>query len=516
MLPRIDDPSEHSSTMSNRAYYRRAERSIRKNRGAVYLLLNFAKLADYCNAGKAMIEVLPEEILLEVFAFYVYEVYSNEKWKTLVHVCRRWRSIVFAAPRRLNLQLICDDGTPPSKMLRVWPPLPIVVRVNGGADEIGLIVLTLLEERDRICKVEVDNGLDDELKELVGVMKVPFPALTDLCIHSLFGASLPESLLGGSAPNLRTLHLMNVAFPALPNLLSSSSGLVSLSLFDIPHSWYTSFEAMVDCLSSLTRLEYLEIGFNPYRPRPNQASRHPPPLTRTVFPVLSEISLRGVMEYLDQILAHIEAPLLNDVHIEFFDPPTFDTSRITACIGHMEIFGALDQAYVHFRDDDLNVVLSSRKGTTDGKMLKLSLRWKDSGWKLLELTQGSSHPFLESFDPCGLKAGVLPSWTKNMGNAPWSHLIRFLTATESMYLTHRLAIRIAPALKALTGAGVTEVLPVLRNVFVERLDSSRRVQNALGHFAAARQLLSGHPVDVQCWERERGKRTNRSGYWVMG
>jgi len=78
------------------------------------------------------------------------------------------------------------------------------------------------------------------------------------------------------------------------------------------------------------------------------------------------------------------------------------------------------------------------------------------------------------------------------------------------YLTHRLAVRVAPALQELTGAGVTEVVPILRNIFVERLDSLGPVQEALGQFVAARQLLSGHPVEVQCCIR--GERIDRSGH----
>lgn len=86
-----------------------------------------------------------------------------------------------------------------------------------------------------------------------------------------------------------------------------------------------------------------------------------------------------------------------------------------------------------------------------------------------------------------------------MANAPWLHLVRFFPATEYMYLSRRLAVRVAPALQELDEAGVTEILPVPRTIFVDRLDSSSPVQETLGRFVAARQLPSGHSVDVQCW-----------------
>jgi len=60
---------------------------------------------------------VPDDVLLKIFDFYVdedgdkyFETFNNqriEKWKTLAHVCRRWRSIVFQSPRRLNLRLLC-------------------------------------------------------------------------------------------------------------------------------------------------------------------------------------------------------------------------------------------------------------------------------------------------------------------------------------------------------------------------------------------------------------------------
>jgi hypothetical protein len=49
------------------------------------------------------------------------------KWHTLVHVCQRWRQIVFASPRRLNLQILCTHGTPVRKNLGIWPAFPIAI-----------------------------------------------------------------------------------------------------------------------------------------------------------------------------------------------------------------------------------------------------------------------------------------------------------------------------------------------------------------------------------------------------
>ena len=51
-----------------------------------------------------------------------------EGWQLLVHVCRRWRNVVFGSPRRLNLQLRCTHETPVKDKLDVWPSLPLIIK----------------------------------------------------------------------------------------------------------------------------------------------------------------------------------------------------------------------------------------------------------------------------------------------------------------------------------------------------------------------------------------------------
>ena len=79
---------------------------------------------------KATIETLPDVVLLDIFDFFVGETCKNE-WLTLAHVCRRWRHIVFASPRRLNLQLHCTNRSPVKKTLGIWPVLPIKIHASG-------------------------------------------------------------------------------------------------------------------------------------------------------------------------------------------------------------------------------------------------------------------------------------------------------------------------------------------------------------------------------------------------
>jgi len=73
------------------------------------------------------IEALPNTVLLEIFSFYTDPLRLDyDGWHALVHVCRRWRFVVFDSPRRLDLRLNCTPKRP-LKMLDIWPALPIVI-----------------------------------------------------------------------------------------------------------------------------------------------------------------------------------------------------------------------------------------------------------------------------------------------------------------------------------------------------------------------------------------------------
>jgi hypothetical protein len=54
-----------------------------------------------------------------------------QAWQTLVHVCQRWRSIVFGSSRRLNVGLICTAKTPARDTLGVWPDLSLFIQPYG-------------------------------------------------------------------------------------------------------------------------------------------------------------------------------------------------------------------------------------------------------------------------------------------------------------------------------------------------------------------------------------------------
>jgi len=125
-----------------------------------------------------------------------YKEECKPTWEILVHVCQRWRYVVFAAPRLLDLRLVCTAGTPVDRILDVWPVFPIVIRAN---DLHGDNIIAALGHNDRVCGIYVKSLSWPGSKELMEAMQDPYPSLTDLHLRShddIISPDLPYSFLG--------------------------------------------------------------------------------------------------------------------------------------------------------------------------------------------------------------------------------------------------------------------------------------------------------------------------------
>jgi hypothetical protein len=183
-------------------------------------------------------------------------------------------------------------------------------------------------------------------------MQESFPVLTFL---SLFADTetkfvITNAFLGGSASPLQRIHLTNIQFPTLLSFLSSASDLVELHLSDISitNSGHISPEAMATCLPTLTRLRSLSISIG-FEPRV-LTSRDPPPSSSTIIlPALTNIELDGPYGCLEDLVARIEAPLLNSGDLRSCDEPTYVTPRLFNFIHRTEMFKFPDLISVYLR-----------------------------------------------------------------------------------------------------------------------------------------------------------------------
>jgi hypothetical protein len=269
-------------------------------------------------------------------------------WHPFVHVCQKWRYIIFASPRFLNLRLVYVPRTR-VELIGIWPPFPIIITNNDVSlvpEDHNFDAATVHHNRVR----EIDLYLtSSQLQRFASAMQEQFPALIHLNLK-LAGSPaqiLPDGFLVGSAPCLQSLTLRCVPFPGLPELLLCATDLVSLTLENIPHTGYISPEAFVTALAVLANLKALTIQFGSPLSRPDQRSRPPPP-TRTVLPALTRFMFQGVGEYLEDFVARIDAPLLDSMRVIFHPSQvTSDTPELALFMRRSETLMAPDEAHDH-------------------------------------------------------------------------------------------------------------------------------------------------------------------------
>ncbi|KAH9979422.1 hypothetical protein BGW80DRAFT_1455141 [Lactifluus volemus] len=345
--------------------------------------------------------------------------------------------------------------------LDVWPPLPIKIWSTHAGD-LGDNIIAALEHPDRIC---------DETGETA-------PALSN-------------TFLGGSAPRLRSLTLYHIPFPTLPQLLLSCNDLSRLSLRNIPHNGYISPAAMVRGISTLTRLTHLNIGFESSASRPDQRTRRPPLLTRTVLPALTAFKFCGVSEYLDDLVAQIDAPLLEDVDITLFNQLIFDIRHLPQFIGRTPRFISCKKAEMVFDDDNVVISLLPAMRT----LLPSRLKWKSDAEEIERLNIQGYTNLLES------------TLQIDMDNTQWLELLDPFIAAQTLRIPRVFRSSITSALEGLRGESASEVLPALADLYLERYQTSGSEQQDIEPFITARQR-SSHPVSVHLFPFPRPPSTS--------
>ena len=401
-----------------------------------------------------------------------------------MHVCRRWRKIIFASPRRLDLHLSSSYRTKLKKNLVFWPvSLPLTVNYPqlygiylSSKDEDDITFA--LDHANRILRMEIPVT-DSLLQKVSTLIQKSFPALTHLSLSwnssDLFPAPyavIPERFLSGSAPCLQYLRLKDFSFPQLPTLLLSARNLVTLKIKEIPQSGYILPEAMVRGLVALTQLVTLSISLRDDTSPPDQLTSHPNPPTRAVLPALARFHYRGRSKYLEDILAQVNTPQLKHLCVEYFmhRVQSLEVPQLSQFISRTENLKIdnFRHAEVTFRYGDTTLKLDCPQSGC--RKAPFSLKIIDEGpskWHVPCMVHvlGQLVAMFSKVDHLTVHDDHIFSMKINI-TVEWLPFFRLFPAVEVLHSTGRVSARIASALKytALDTADpemVTDVFPAL-------------------------------------------------------
>jgi hypothetical protein len=451
------------------------------------------------NNWRRTIEMLPDNILLEIFDLYRIDAMTQSgarpwKWHRLAHVCRKWRHIISTSPRRLDLRILCDNRTP-IEILHVWPTLPLAVSFKTTRESTLMPkhITAALRHLDRICQVElyVTSSMTRSLAEMI---QKPCQALESISItvEDATGASIPvcNAFLGGSAPHLEEIKLDGISypFPKLRQVLLSTHNLVELRLSKIPSALYFSPDDLVTSLSPLVRLKSLSISFyfTAFHPPPNVT--HPP--QRTTLPSLTSLDFHSASEYLEEFIARINSPALCKFTIRLCNQIFFEIPEFCQFILRPNALGSPISVMVTHSAESVSVLL-----ILDGNehcVLETSCRRLD--WQLSFVTEILTQlsPLLFSVRSLPIQKGdQLPSM-EDMDSTQWLELFRPFTHVTLVRVSGKQLVQ--SIVQALVTEGMAPaILPELFSLHLEEHSATPSVVEAAEQFVATRRL-SGHPV----------------------
>ena len=435
-------------------------------------------------------EEISDKVLPNVFCHYVN--ISPHFWPRLVHVCRRWRRLVFTSQRALHLRLFCTHGTPVLKTLECWPSLTIVVEYGGSPaldppspeDEVN--IMTALKHHGRVSSISLT--VTRSLLKRFYAIKGPFTELEHLVLQSQDGVQLTLPTTFQWGPRLSSLHLTGIAPRGLTTLLSSSRCIVNIQLHEFPGIGFFSPKSLLNALSELTQLHSLSLQL---LPKATCIAVPLPSLNRVVLSTLTCLKYQGTNKWLEDLLVIIHAPRLADVEITF-DEPFFDLPE-----SWMEMQMPYRRSEILFSEHSVSISLTRPAST-----FKFQVFCKPIDLQLSSLANFCTRfsAFLSSVEDLRICATPTSSGQTDGDREEWVELIHAFAGTKWFHIdgnssfTTEITLALQPS---------ETVLPALHKLCIrEPVSRFAPLREAVSLFTHSR-MLSSHFIGVKYERRQR-------------
>ncbi|KAH8982653.1 hypothetical protein EDB86DRAFT_2969936 [Lactarius hatsudake] len=221
---------------------------------------------------------------------------------------------------------------------------------------------------------------------------------------------------------------------------------------------------MVAGLSVLTKLKTIWIVFFPRIYLPEQRGRRPD--------LRGPFTFKGHRKYLEDLVAQIDAPRLNDFRTELHRPNYARTDGLDFRLGlpQLSLFICRTEnlksrrAEVEFSDNEVAINLRvdpHRLDTDDVRPhfgLSTSFEWSSTHVAHLVVITNQIFTMCSNLEYLAINASDdHPGWHEYIDNTEWLAFFRLLTTVETLYIYGRSAAQVARALEDVPGEMATEV-----------------------------------------------------------
>ena len=353
-------------------------------------------------------------------------------------------------------------------MLAHSPPLPLIVDHDDenltAEDEQGIMIA--LQHRDRVRRIYLRMPVLS-LQKVTGAMDNQFPMLEYLSITAVTKHDtrlvLPSTF---EAPQLRHLILNHFASPIGSLLLTTAISLVSLLWI---HPWTNLYpNHLLQALSLLPQLQNLAITFS--SPVPNrEIERHMfrmPNMTYVTLPNLLSFEFGGVGAYLEALLSHMDAPLLETLNVTFFNQLSFSVPHLLQFVTTTENLRASSvKLLFHHKVVTMFMYLSVAALSHN---LFISVGCNHLDWQVSSMAQifNALGPLFSAVVDLTLDYrgnALLSEWHNEVGRSQWRELLGSFRNVETLCVHDGLVGELSRCL-ALDGEPPSEILPELKTL----------------------------------------------------
>ena len=477
-------------------------------------------------SSRTPIDLLDDDSLLIILSFcrpvilddnevYFHQILDGGEWNRerwwygLIQVCRRWRYLVLDSAFHLQVSLVCARGTPVAEMLAHSPPVPLIIdhiddeyRALTSEDEEGIILA--LQHRDRVRRIRIRKSLSI-LQKLVIALDGEFPILEYLTIGDRrFSRPLPKYTTNLDipetfrAPHLHHFLIDNFAVSIESPTLTTMGNLVTLWLVSIPSSAYFHPNVLLQRLSLLPQLETLGIGFNCYNSSREKQLLRTPTMTQVTLSNLHWLFYDGTTTYLEALLPWLTIPLLERLHVHFFNRMMYYIPRLRQVMGTARNL-QLKAATVYFRKDYLHVSVNPQMGARFYTLF-IGLGGRQLDWQVVSAAQvfQTLKTVLSAVEDLAFKYDrpYVSSRSNNQADrSHWGELLGSFEKVKTLRVEDELVEQVSLALQPGEGESPTVLFPELQTLSFPRTFVSRATSDAFTLFIDARQK-AGRPVTV--------------------
>ena len=354
-----------------------------------------------------------------------------------------------------------------------------------------------LQQHGRVHRIAL-RAPSRGLQMWLELMNRPFPRLEDLSLLSTapeeMSLVLPETL---QAPFLRRLSLHGVGLPKGSSLLSSIA-LSTLSLTCIQESCYFPPAHLVTQLRGLY-LEELLISFSTPIPfSSTEGGLLPAPIPPVTLPSLRRLTFQGMGVYLDNLVAQINAPLLERLSLTLFFELAYTLVNLTEFIHGTKRIGCVISRVI-FNKDGVSVDAGHHGQQQDFGKFSLHVNVNcGPEWQIDSATRVCSAigMVLSTVEELTLDLDVrgMPlDWNKSLDSMLWYKLLPPFNAVKKLRIGSSLTFELSQALGSVAGGSVLEFLPELQEIEVQFIGDAKEVFSA---FLETRKFV-GRPVRLQ-------------------